>query len=275
MNTFGTGGKKDLTGKLPLHLVTKKMLEGIATAMDVGLKKGYEKNNWQKGLPICEAHLGAAIRHIGSYMEGHDTNTETATDGSTITTHHLDHALCHLAMAVHQVKSGRTDLDDRATTQADDKQKQMVTQEDLDMYLQREEGVVPFIVSKGNKPSHSWGDDVFRLNSDRFPGNLKVHGLNEAQLNRKYIMRKDDELETNSNRCPLYSEPLNPIHESRPYLKDPHTGEIIYVDGIDMDGSWFPADARAMVKQGIKEAKEGKGKPLSFNLEDDLDMVGE
>lgn len=113
MKEFGTGGKKDTAGKPPVDLVTLKMLEGITEGMTCGMRKGYEKHNWKKGLPICEAHLGAAIRHIYKYIEGEDTNLERATDGTIISTHHLDNALTHLAMAVHQVKSGRIDLDDR------------------------------------------------------------------------------------------------------------------------------------------------------------------
>lgn len=114
MKTFETGGKKDLEGKAPVHLVTLKMLEGITSGLECGLKKGYEQDNWKKGLPISSAHLGAALRHIHRYLDGEDLNTETAKDGTKFTTHHLDNALTHLAMAVHQIKSGRKDLDDRS-----------------------------------------------------------------------------------------------------------------------------------------------------------------
>ena len=110
---YKTGGKKDLAGKLPVHLVTEHMIAGIAEGLNCGIKKGYEKHNWKKGLPICEAHLAAALRHIGKYMSGTDTNVETDKEGNEVLTHHLDNALTHLAMAVHQIKSGRTDLDDR------------------------------------------------------------------------------------------------------------------------------------------------------------------
>jgi len=120
MKAFTSGGKKDLTGKLPVDMVTLQMLEGITEGMVCGLKKGYEKHNWKKGVPLCEAHLSAVIRHIFKYMGGEDINVETAKDGSPIYTHHLDNAISHLAMVVHQIKSGRKDLDDRETVTKDE-----------------------------------------------------------------------------------------------------------------------------------------------------------
>lgn len=113
MKEFNTGGKKDLTGKLPVHLVTKYMIDGIAEGLLCGMKKGYDANNWQLGLNICEGHLGAALRHMFKYMSGEDINIEHGKNGEEVITHHLDNALTHLAMAVHQIKSGRIDLDDR------------------------------------------------------------------------------------------------------------------------------------------------------------------
>lgn len=113
---YTSGGMKDTTGKAPLHLVTRKMVEGIANGLECGLRKGYEQDNWKKGLPISEGHLGAALRHIYKYLDGEDINIEIAKDGTEFPTHHLDNALTHLAMAVHQIKSGRSDLDDRTAT---------------------------------------------------------------------------------------------------------------------------------------------------------------
>lgn len=116
MKEFSTGGKKDTHGKEPLHLLTRQMLAGITAGLECGIKKGYEKHNWKKGLPISEAHLGAALRHIYKYLDGENMNIEVDVNGNNFTTHHLDNALTHLAMAVHQIKSGRLDLDDRVNT---------------------------------------------------------------------------------------------------------------------------------------------------------------
>lgn len=113
MKEFASGGKKDLKGKAPYHLITKEMLDGIAKGLNCGILKGYEPRNWEKGLPIVEGHLGAVLRHVFSYMSGQDMNTETDTEGNDFQLHHLDNALTHLAMAVTQIKRGRTDLDDR------------------------------------------------------------------------------------------------------------------------------------------------------------------
>lgn len=151
MKEFNTGGKKDTAGKPPVDLITLKMLEGITEGMVCGMRKGYEKHNWKKGLPICEAHLGAAIRHIYKYIEGEDTNIERALDGTIVSTHHLDNALTHLAMAVHQIKSGRIDLDDREIYE--DNHRIAVK----DLYQELKEAK-----ESRFKHCHDWGFDVRR-----------------------------------------------------------------------------------------------------------------
>jgi hypothetical protein len=156
------------------------MLEGITEGMICGMKKGYEKHNWKKGLPINEAHLAAAIRHIYKYMDGDDFNVETAVDGSLIHTHHLDNALTHLAMAVHQIKSNRTDLDDRepkdwladspealAAVEEGLKQAKEATGKPLNFKLQDDslwlsEPAEAFTKGKAAGYKHDWGFDVKR-----------------------------------------------------------------------------------------------------------------
>ncbi|CAB4212298.1 hypothetical protein UFOVP1437_24 [uncultured Caudovirales phage] len=185
MKKFTSGGKKDIAGKAPVDMVTLKMLEGITEGMVCGMKKGYEKHNWKKGLPICEAHLGAAIRHIYKYIGGEDSNIEKAKDGTEFSTHHLDNALTHLAMAVHQIKSGRTDLDDREINSKEDwlKDNEQLNADILEAIEQVKQGQIKPLSfeleedsewleessndsNKGHavgfKSKHDWGWDVVR-----------------------------------------------------------------------------------------------------------------
>lgn len=47
--------------------------------------------------------------------------------------------------------------------------------------------------------------------------------------------------------------------------------ELIPVQVVPEKEAWLykNSEARAAVEQGLKQAKQGKGKPLSFNLEED------
>ncbi len=114
MKEYSNGGVRDTSGKSPFHLLTYEMLEGISNALVLGMKKGYPKDNWKKGLSINEACLAPALRHIYKYIGGEDLNIEKCPDGTTVSCHHLENALCNIAMAVHFIKSNRKELDDRA-----------------------------------------------------------------------------------------------------------------------------------------------------------------
>lgn len=114
-DSFSTGAKKQSSGKLPYHLIPKEMFDAAAEGLNCGLEKGYEPNNWQKGLPIMECHIGPAMRHIMKYASGKDINQEYNMETGDICTplHHLCNAFVHIGMAITQIKRGRDDLDDR------------------------------------------------------------------------------------------------------------------------------------------------------------------
>lgn len=116
MTTFKSGGiKLDANEKPKLYMATRHMLVGISEGLMCGVRKGYPVDNWKKGLPIASVSLNAALSHIFKYLDGEDMNVEIDVDGNEFETHHLDNALTNLAMAVHQIKSLRTDLDDRTS----------------------------------------------------------------------------------------------------------------------------------------------------------------
>lgn len=103
---FHSGGQKDLTGKIALHLIPPEIEEAIVQTFEAGIKKGYEHHNWKKGLPLDEVIISAARRHINAWRKGKDINEESGLN-------HLKHALVNLAMAVYHIENGRIDLDDR------------------------------------------------------------------------------------------------------------------------------------------------------------------
>lgn len=116
---FKGGAQKHATGKLPYHLITREMMDGLARGLNLGIEKGYPARNWEKGLPIHECSLASALRHIFKFIDGEDMNIEqnmkTGEDCTPI--NHLECALTNLAMAVTQINRGRTDLDDRHNAQ--------------------------------------------------------------------------------------------------------------------------------------------------------------
>lgn len=113
MKEFSGGGKKDLQGKLPYHLITAEMTDAIATGLQCGQRKGYEPRNWEKGLPFLEGHIGAIERHIAAFKKGEDLNSEIDKHGDPFTLNHTDNIVTHAAMLATQVRRNRVDLDDR------------------------------------------------------------------------------------------------------------------------------------------------------------------
>lgn len=104
--------KKDLSSKIPYHLITKETMDSLALGFQCGIKKGYAENDWQAGLPFS-VNLGALLRHVFKFTSGEDFNVEYDADGNEFKTHHLDNAMANLSMLVTNIKRKRNDLDDR------------------------------------------------------------------------------------------------------------------------------------------------------------------
>lgn len=120
MKEFNSGAKKDTKGKLPYHLITKEMMDSIASGLQCGLRKGYGARNWEKGLPLMECHIAALERHIYQWKAGHNLNIETDKDGHAFETLHVDNIMAHAAMLATQVRRDRYDLDDRPSSLDDE-----------------------------------------------------------------------------------------------------------------------------------------------------------
>lgn len=107
-----TGAMKDDEGKLRVDLVAPEMIEGIAAVLGAGIAKGYPARNWEKGLPLIEASLGSAMRHMLKFQKGIDNDEETGLS-------HLVHAFANLGMAYTNYKRHGADVDDRGNSDED------------------------------------------------------------------------------------------------------------------------------------------------------------
>lgn len=99
-------GKKNDSSYLdkpPIDLVPMSALFGMARAFGFGASK-YGRHNFRQGIHITRC-LAAAMRHIGQYLAGEDTDTESHLS-------HLDHALAAIAMAKY-METTKPEFDDR------------------------------------------------------------------------------------------------------------------------------------------------------------------
>ena len=90
--------------KVPLHLVPPVAIAYMGMALKEGAKK-YGPYNWRENNVEVMTYIGAAMRHIGAYVDGEDTDPESGNP-------HLSHALASLAILVDAVE-GNTAIDNR------------------------------------------------------------------------------------------------------------------------------------------------------------------
>ena len=102
----GGATKKD-QGKNRLDLLSSVWIRDVGLVLTFGCQK-YAAHNWRKGLAQSRL-LGAALRHLFSYLGGEDLDPETGLC-------HLAHASCCLMFA-SELRETRPDLDDRYKVQ--------------------------------------------------------------------------------------------------------------------------------------------------------------
>jgi len=85
-------GRKDDSERTQYDLVPPFALEEIAKVMTFGAKK-YAPDNWKHVDNAKARYTGAAMRHMESYRQGIDTDSETGL-------HHLAHAACCLMFLI-------------------------------------------------------------------------------------------------------------------------------------------------------------------------------
>jgi hypothetical protein len=88
--------------KVRMDLLDPAAIEKLAQVLTFGAKK-YEAHNWRRGISKSRL-LGAALRHLFSYMRGEDADPESGLS-------HVAHAMCCCMFLLGLEK--RTDLDDR------------------------------------------------------------------------------------------------------------------------------------------------------------------
>jgi hypothetical protein len=96
-------GRKDDTGKLPLHLVPVALIASAARAFGYGADK-YGVDNWRIGF-VRSRLFAALLRHLYAWWNGEDRDSESGLE-------HLDHAAATLGMLTGNIADG-TGLDDR------------------------------------------------------------------------------------------------------------------------------------------------------------------
>jgi hypothetical protein len=88
--------------KVRMDLLDPAAIEKLAQVLTFGAKK-YEAHNWRRGISKSRL-LGAALRHLFSYMRGEDNDPESGLS-------HVAHAMCCCMFLLGLEK--RTELDDR------------------------------------------------------------------------------------------------------------------------------------------------------------------
>ena len=102
MNTQTTGLKYD-QGKLPMSLLDRPFLEGVASVLDFGARK-YARDQWRAGFNWTRL-TDAAMRHLLAFIDGEDLDPESGRS-------HVFHAGCCLMFLARMIQD-RPDLDDR------------------------------------------------------------------------------------------------------------------------------------------------------------------
>lgn len=128
------GGIKHDQDKARLDLLSGIWLTGVGKVLAFGAKK-YAAHNWRKGLERSRL-LGAALRHIFSYLDGEDLDAETSLL-------HLYHASCCLMFA-SELHETRRDTDDRWKTVKPKEMKGTWVSVDLDDESGKERTVLMF-----------------------------------------------------------------------------------------------------------------------------------
>jgi hypothetical protein len=89
--------------KVPLDLIPYEALEEIGKVLAHGMVK-YKRANWAGGINHSRL-IAAALRHLGQYNSGQDTDSESNLN-------HVAHAATNLVFLLWMIKN-RPDLDDR------------------------------------------------------------------------------------------------------------------------------------------------------------------
>lgn len=99
-----TGAQHFDRDKLPLELVDPILSKSVAKVLQFGISKGYQKNNWRKGMEWSRV-LGSLERHIADWKAGDTNDLES-------TLNHLAHAACDIMFLLYYERKF-PELDDR------------------------------------------------------------------------------------------------------------------------------------------------------------------
>lgn len=107
----GNGALKDKANKSQVSLFPLEILECLSEPLEAGQKKGYERDNWMKGIDF-RTSFEAAIRHLSLWQQGVDYDSELETKYN-FKMKHINAALFHIANIALMTKRNRIELDNR------------------------------------------------------------------------------------------------------------------------------------------------------------------
>ena len=97
-------GRKDDTGKLPMHLIPPEAHTALARVLQQGAER-YGPHNWETGIKYSRLY-DALERHLQAWRAGEDIDPDSGLP-------HLEHVFCNaMFLAVLHARS-RVDCDDR------------------------------------------------------------------------------------------------------------------------------------------------------------------
>lgn len=97
-------GRKDDTGKLPMHLIPPEAHAILAQVLKDGADR-YGAHNWEAGIKFTRLY-DALERHLQAWRAGEDIDPDSGRS-------HLEHVLCNAMFLAVLNARGRMDCDDR------------------------------------------------------------------------------------------------------------------------------------------------------------------
>lgn len=85
--------------KVPMHLVPASAQAAIAMGLKDGARK-YGEFNWRQLDVETMTYVGAAMRHLGAWVDGEDIDPDSGNN-------HLYHAIASLAILIDAVENGQ------------------------------------------------------------------------------------------------------------------------------------------------------------------------
>lgn len=122
------------TGKPPITMVSREVIEGMARVRAFGAKK-YSRDNWKNGFTYTRS-LDAAFRHLLAFNDGEDLDPESGES-------HLYHAMCSIEHVAFTKENLDESFDDRFKKKAKVVSKVEKVEEKKEEVIEKKEKIDP------------------------------------------------------------------------------------------------------------------------------------